>query len=119
SGPVEIGISPAGWHGRFWQSRHFRGAGEGGRDWPHGAETPIFAGAAHACLLDIDDVGADRAQHVVAEAEAIQNAGRESFRDYIRLTDQILGDLQAFWMADVEGKSLFPGILVHELAAHV
>ena len=117
--PVEEGIAPTSRHGRLRHARHFRGAGKGRGNRPNGAETPITAHAAHARLLDINNVRPQRFQHVIAQAQALQHARREALGHHIGLRDQSAGDLQPLGVADIERHAALAGILVVELPAHI
>ena len=117
--PVEIGIAPADRHRRLGQPRHVALPAKGCGHRPDGAHPAVGAVRAHAGLLDVDDVGPNALQHVVAEPQALQHAGRKPLGDDVADPHQVLGDLQSLRMADVQRDAAFAGILVVELAAHV
>jgi len=117
--PIEIGIAPADGHRRLRKPRHLGRSRESGGDRAHGSQPAVSSVAPHAGLLDIDDVGADAAQHVIAEPEALQHARRKPLGDNIADSDEGLGDLQPAGIANVERKPALAAVLVVELTAHV
>ena len=71
-----------------------RAAG-GLRDHVEGEALLVRAALAEALDLAIDDAGVDRLQHVVAETEALDRAGREVLGEDVGLLDQLLDQLDA------------------------
>src|SRR5438874_13595380 len=100
--PVEIGIAPAHRHRRFGQTGHLGLSAERRGDRPDRAHAPIGAVRAHPGLLDVDDVGPDRLHHIVAEAQSLQDAGREPLGHDIADADHVLRDLEALRVAGGE-----------------
>ncbi len=94
-------------------------AGKCRRDRTDRAHPPVSAVAPHAGLLDVDDVGPDRFHHVIAEPEPFEHAGRKALGDDVADAHQVLCDLEALGMTDIEREAALAGVLVVELAAHV
>ena len=80
---------------------------------------PVRALVPEAGVRHVDDVGADRPQLVVREAEPGEHAGREVLGDDVGDRDQPADELAAALGAQVDGDAELLDVVVVERAAHV
>ncbi len=116
AGVVHVGVAPAG--------RRLAGqaGGEGqSRDRLHdrapGLERGVGADLAEAAVGDVDDVGPDRLQPLVAEPQALQHAGGEILGHAVGLGDQLGQQLLAALGAQVERDPELADIVIVVAAA--
>ena len=117
--PIQIRISPAHRHRRFRQAGHVALTAERRRYRADRSHAAIRAKSPHAGLLDIDNIRPDLLHDVIAKTQPRQHARRKPLCHHIANTHQILGNLQALGVADIQRNAALAGVLVVELAAHV
>ena len=117
--PIQIRIAKADRHRRLRQPRHVPLSAKRRGNRPDRAHPPVFPVRAHPRLLDVNDVRPDRLQHVPAQPQPLQHAGRETLGYDIAHPHQVLGNRQPLGMADIQRNAALAGILVVELPAHV
>ena len=91
-------------------ARHAHRAARGLRDHVEGERFFVRAALAEALDLAIDDTGVDLLQHIVAEPQALDRAGREVLGEHIGFLDQLLDEFDAACGLEIDRRRLLVGI---------
>ena len=115
---VHVGEAPPGGFGVGESSGECQPA-DGLHDRTPGLEVPVGAAMSEATVGDVDDVGFDPAEFVVAETAVLHHARREILADDVADGDQLTQQLLTFVSTQVDRHAALADVVIVETDAQV